>query len=527
MKKLLLWCLLAGAVLPAARAQVYDVIIRGGRLLDGSRAPWRYADVAINGDRIAAVGRLPAGSTARTEIDAAGLYVAPGYIDPHSHAAEAMIRPADGGARALIKQGITTVFINPDGGGPSDLGPQLKLLRDARPGINVAPMVGHNSVRLAVLARESRDPTPAELERMKELVRAAMEAGAWGLTDGLFYVPAVYSKTEQIIALAKVAAEYGGLYTAHVRDDADYNIGAVAAVDEVIRVAREAKLPGIVTHIKTMGPRARGLSADMIRNIDAARAEGVEVWADQHPYLASQSSLAAYMIPGWAQEGGHGALVARLGDPQLRPRIRAEVVENFARRGSADDIQIALNEADRSLEGRRLGAIARERGIDPVDLAIDLIQKSKGRFQVVSFTINEADSDAFMRQPWTMTDTDGGAPAFGVGMPHPRTYGAFPHKIRRAVLERKTITLEHAIHAGTGLTATVHRLKDRGFVREGAFADLMVFDLAKVRDTATYEKPHAYAEGMVHVFVNGQPVIRSGEFTDARPGRILLRNENR
>lgn len=517
-----LLALTAAALVQPARAQSYDVVIRGGRLLDGSRAPWHYADVAIKDGKIVAVGRIAANARATSVIDAKGLYVAPGYIDPHSHAGEVLIRAAEGHARALLAQGITTVFINPDGGGPSDLEPQLKLLREAKPAVNVAPMIGHNSVRLAVMARDARDPTPEELERMKQLVRAAMHAGAWGLTDGLFYVPSTYSKTEEIIALAKVAAEFGGLYTAHVRDDADYNIGAVGAVDEVIRVAREAKIVGIVTHIKTMGPRALGLSKDMIAHIEAARAEGVEVWADQHPYLASQSSFSAYMIPDWALAGGEGALKARLENPDTAAQVRRGVAENIARRGSLDLIQIAMYEADRSLEGKRVGAIARDRVMDPVDLALDLIKKSTGRFQVVSFTMNQEDSEAFMRQPWTMTDTDGGGVTFGVGTPHPRSYGAFPRKIREAVMERRLLTLEQAIHAGTGLTASVHGLSDRGMIREGARADVVVFDPAKIRDVATFDHPHAYAEGMVHVLVNGVFAVRDGKFTDARPGQILL-----
>lgn len=506
-----------------ARAQTYDVLVRGGRLLDGSGAPWRYADVGITGDRIVAVGRISAKATAKTVIEAKGVYVAPGYIDPHSHAGEVLTRAEEGHARALVAQGITSVFINPDGGGPSDLLPQLKLIRDAKPAVNVAPMIGHNSVRLAVMARDARDPTAEELTRMQDLVRAAMQAGAWGLTDGLFYVPATYSKTEEIIALAKVAAEFGGIYTAHVRDDADYNIGAVGAVDEVIRVAREAKLVGIVTHIKTMGPRGLGLSKQMIQHIDAARAEGIEIWADQHPYLASQSSFSAYMIPDWALAGGEGALQGRLANPETAAQIRAGVAENIARRGSLDDIQIANYEADRSLEGKRVGAIARERVMDPIDCALDLIKKARGRFQVVSFTMNQSDSEAFMRQPWTMTDTDGGGVTFGVGTPHPRSYGAFARKMREAVMEKRLLTLEQAIHAGTGLTAFVHGLQDRGFVREGARADVVVFNPAKVRDVATFEKPHAYAEGMTHVMVNGEFVLRDGKFTDARPGQLLLR----
>jgi N-acyl-D-amino-acid deacylase len=371
------------------------------------------------------------------------------------------------------------------------------------------------------MAYEERDPKSEEMEKMRQVIRAGMQAGAWGMSDGLFYQPANHSKTEEVIDLAKIVAQYRGFYTAHVRDDADYNVGAVGAVDEVIRIAREAELPGIVTHIKTMGPRAKGLSAEMIKHIDVARVQGLEIWADQHPYLASQSSLMAYLVPEWAQSGGNAAIIKRLGDGEVISGIE----QNLVRRGGAHLIQIASYPTNPKLEGKRLSDIAKERGLDATETAIALFKESGGRIGVVSFTINESDSDAFMQQPWTMTDTDGGAPVFGQGVPHPRTYGAFPQKIRRDVIERKVITLEHAIHAGTGLTAGVHGLRDRGVIREGAFADIQVFDLANVRDTATYEKPHSYATGMVYVMVNGRLAIDRGEFTDMRAGQILLRDD--
>jgi len=521
MKRIFPLLLVLGGMVSLGRAETFDVLIRGGKLLDGTGSPWRYADVGINGNRITAVGVIPADVTAKKNVDATGCYVSPGYIDPHSHASEALVEDSRAGVRALIAQGITTAVINPDGGGPPDLVPQLKLITKSRPGVNVVPMIGHNIARVTAMGYDERDPGPAEMATMEKVVRDGMIAGAWGLSDGLFYAPANHSKTEEVIECAKVAAEFHGYYTAHVRDDADYNVGAVGAVDEVIRIAREAKLPGVVTHIKTMGPRAKGLGAEMIKHIEAARMEGLEIWADEHPYLASQSSLVAYLVPEWAQNGGNVAIIKRLGDGEVVHGIE----ENLIRRGGAELIQIASYPTNPKLEGKRLSAIAKERGIDATEAAIALFKESGGRVGVVSFTMNEVDSDAFMKQPWTMTDTDGGAPVFGVGVPHPRTYGAFPQKIRRDVIERKIITLEQAIHAGTGLTAGMHGLKDRGVIREGAFADVLVFDLDKVKDTATYEKPHSYAEGMNYVFVNGVAAIDAGKFLDARAGQILLRDD--
>lgn len=523
MKKLLFLAL--GCLAAAASAQTYDVLIRGGKVFDGTGAPWRYADIAVKGDRIVAVGFIAAEATATSVVDATGLYVSPGFIDPHSHASNALAVKDQAGVRALIAQGITTAFVNPDGGGAIDIPAQASSITAAGPGVNVVPQIGHNSVRAAVMAYEDRAPTDAELERMKTLVRDAMEAGSFGFSSGPFYAPGMYSKTEEIIELAKVAARYGGFYSSHIRDDSDYTIGVVAAVDEVIRIAREAKLPGIVTHIKTAGPRVRGFSGEIIKHIEAARAEGVEIWADQYPYEASQSSLAAYLIPSWAQEGGNAAMRARLNDPSVRDRLRQGIQENFDRRGGARTLQIGSFGPDRSLEGRRLDAIAEERGVSPVDLVISLLNESPQGVGMVSFTVNEVDIDAFMRQPWTMTGSDGGAPVFGQGVPHPRAYGTYPRKIKTYALEKKVLTLEQTIYTGTGLPAVVLGVKDRGFIREGAFADLLVFDVNKVRDTATYRQPHGYAEGMVDVLVNGQFAIKDGAFLDARAGKVLRRNQ--
>ncbi|MBL9211213.1 MAG: amidohydrolase family protein [Opitutaceae bacterium] len=500
--------------------QTYDVLIRNGRVIDGSNSPWRQADVGIRGDRIVAVGRLPA-ATAREVIDAAGRYVVPGFIDAHSHASPALTQSRTAPAEALLRQGITAVLINPDGGGPTDLGAQRRALEAAQPGVNVVQMIGHNAVRQAVLGSADRDPTPEELERMRALVRRGFEEGAFGLSAGPFYTPGAFSKTAEHVALARVAAEFDGFYTSHIRDEADYNVGVVAAVEEVIHVAREARLPGIVTHIKVLGPRVWGLSAEIIRRIDAARAAGVEVFADQYPYEASSTGLTAALVPPWALEGGVGKLQARLANPEMRARIRREMIDNLARRAGAANIMIRSHRADPSLEGRRLDAIARERLVEPVDAALALI--GAGGASIVSFNMDERDLKAFMAQPWTMTSSDGELVALGEGVPHPRSYGPYPRKLRRYVLEEKVLPLEQAIHSMTGLPAAVFRVQDRGAIRPGAFADVVVFDLATIRDRATYEQPHQYAEGVSHVFVNGRAALASGNLTPVRAGRVLVR----
>ncbi len=513
--------LIAGILLmvPAMAAE-FDVLIRGGRLLDGSGTPWVYADLGIKGDRIAALGRLQ-GASAKTVIEAAGLYVSPGFIDGHSHAGPALAGEKLAGAEALLAQGITTVFVNPDGGGPTDLAVQRAMIERQRPGVNVAQLIGHNSVRIDALGNADRAPSDEEQAQMNGIVRRAMQAGAFGLSAGPFYTPGNFSKTEEHIALARVAAEFDGFYTSHIRDESDYNVGLVAAVDELIRVAREARLPGIVTHIKALGPRVWGLSTQVIRNIDAARAEGVEIFADQYPYEAGSTGLTAAIVPAWAREGGDGALRARLANAETRAQIRTEMLENIERRAGAAKIMISRHRADPALEGRRLDEIARAQVLEPVDAAIGIIRA--GGASIVTFVMGEEDIRRFMVQPWTMTCSDGDLVELGDGVPHPRAFGAFPRKLRRYVVEEKVLTLERAIHSMTGMPATVFRLPERGVLRVGAMADVAVFDLAAVRDVATYEDPHHHSEGMKVIIVNGRVALEGGKVTGERAGRVLVK----
>jgi N-acyl-D-amino-acid deacylase len=511
------------AFLAGSRAENYDVLIRGGRLLDGTGMPWRYADLAIKADRIVEVGAIPATATAKEVVDARGLFVAPGFIDGHSHAIPALEKQALAGLAPLLAQGVTTVFINPDGRGPADLGPQLVAIRQAGPGVNVAPMIGHNAVRTAVLGLENRAPNQAELERMRALVKAAMQDGAFAFSSGPFYTPGNFSKTDELVALARVAAEWGGFYTSHIRDEGDYGIGLVAAVDEVITVAREAKLPSVVTHIKALGPHVWGLSAEVIKHIDAARAAGVEVWADQYPYEASSTGLGAALLQPWAQEGGAGALRARLANPEQRAKIRAEMAANLERRAGPGAIMFCRFPPDPSIEGQRLNTLALERRVEPVDLAISLLQQ--GSPSIISFNMQDDDITAFMRQPWTMTCSDGDVVEFGEGSPHPRSYGTYPRKLRIFALDRGVMSLERAIQSMTGMPAAVFHVRDRGELRVGAFADIAIFDPAKLRETSTYQQPHALAEGMVRVYVNGRAALIDGKATALRAGRVLSRRD--
>jgi N-acyl-D-aspartate/D-glutamate deacylase len=506
-----------------AQEQSYDVLIKNGHLLDGSSNPWYQADVALKENRIAALGELSE-AKADTVIDASGLYVAPGFIDVHSHAAPGLTEPSLSHARPLLAQGITTVVVNPDGGGAVNLSRQRDSLLADGLGVNVAQLVPHGTIRDSVLGMADRAPTSEELKRMKALVRQGMEAGAFGLSSGPFYAPGSYAETEELIALSKVAAEYGGVYQSHIRDESNYTIGVVAAVDEVIRIAQEAGLPGIVTHIKALGPPVWGYSAAIERRIERARERDIEVFADQYPYDASATSLEAALVPRWAQVGGRDSLLKRMSDPAVRPRLTRAMEKNLKRRGGPARIQFRRYESDPSIEGKTLAEVAGARSADPVETAVTLIEE--GEPGIVSYNMTAEDVHRFMRQPWTMTSSDGGLVPMGEGVPHPRNYGAFPRKISKFALGEDVIELGFAIRTMTKLSAAVFQMDGRGMLHEGAFADVIVFDPDRLRDEATFQKPHQLSKGMVHVLVNGQFAIRDGEFTGQLGGRGLSHHKS-
>jgi len=510
----------SAASLPAQAPRTFDVLIRHGRVLDGSGNPWVRTDIGIRGDRIVAMGDL-SDATATTIIAADSFYVAPGFIDTHSHAGDGLARPALSDAKQLLAQGLTTILANPDGGGPVDLAAQRAVFEKNGVGVNVFQMIGHGSVRGAVLGMADRAPTADELKKMEALVQKGFDDGAVGLSSGPFYAPGSYSKTDELVDLARIAAKYHAPYQSHIRDESDYTVGLLAAVEEVITVARDAHTRGVVTHIKALGPDVWGFSAAVVQRIDRARTEGVEVFADQYPYDASSTSLAAALVPRWAQAGGTQAFRARIADAAQRAKIIPEMRDNLARRGGAARIQVASYGPDRTLDGKTLAQIAAARNADAVETALALLEK--GDVSIVSFNMLDEDINRLMQQPWTMTSSDGALIAFGNGMPHPRGNGAFSRKIRKYVVEDHVVDLPAAIRSMTSLPATVFNLPDRGVLRPGAFADVVVFDLAKVYDRATYENPHQMSEGMVNVLVNGKFAVRDGKFTNAHDGRVLRR----
>lgn len=501
-----------GARVARQAPESFDLLIRNGRVLDGSGNPWMREDLGIRGDRIVARGRLTDGTAVRT-IDAQGLVVAPGFIDVHSHASGSLARETLRDAAGLLAQGVTTVVLNPDGGGPVDVASQAQRLESGGIGVNAALLIGHGSVRRAVMGDARRAPTADEMTQMVALVEAAVQAGVFGLSSGLFYEPGRHAAIEEVITLARAA---GGVYASHIRDEGSYDTGVVASVREVIRVAEDAGVRGIVTHIKALGPDSWGLSKTIIADINAARARGVDVWADQYPYEASSTSLGAAVLPG---PSGPEVIKARMAEPYSKDELVKEVTENIRRRGGPASIVIASGRGAPGLAGRHLAQIAETRGVSPAEVAIDILLG--GGASIVSFNMSESDIAAFMQQPWTMTSSDGDLSVPGPSRPHPRGHGAFARKLSVYVRERGVVSLEDAVRAATSLPARVFGFADRGDLRPGTFADVIVFDPAEVRDRATYDDPHQHATGMRWVLVNGRVVVEDGAPTGALTGRVI------
>lgn len=516
--------ILISLIFLAGAQSEYDLLITGGKVLDGSGNPWFKTDIAIKDDRIVAMGRLDH-SRAERIIDATGLYVTPGFIDTHSHAASGLKQEELSAGRPLVAQGITTVVVNPDGGGSIDLAGQREELLRYGLGVNVAQMVPHGTIRREVIGMDDRAPTPEELEEMKEIAKTGMEAGAVGMSTGLFYAPASYSETDEIIAIAEVVSRYNGIHQSHIRDESDYSIGVYNAVREIIQISEASGIVGIVSHIKALGPNVWGESERIVELINSARDDdGLEIFADQYPYEASATGLMAALVPRWATAGGRSAFLERLKDRDDRDRIIDEMEENLARRGGADRIVMRHVRFDPGLEGISLEEIAGNRGKRPVEAALELLER--GAPGIVSFNMNSDDVEYFMSQPWTITASDGAFVAKGDGVPHPRNYGSFPRRINEYVFERGVTDLPFAIRSMTSLPATIYRLPDRGLLKPGMKADIAIFDPETIRDLATFTDPHQLSEGMIYLIVNGGLAIDGGELTNALYGTILDRKDS-
>ena len=508
-----------------------DMVIRGGRVLDGTGNPWFLADVGIKGDAIAAVAPHLDTTGARV-IDAQGMVVSPGFIDVHSHS-----EPREGGQDAIgnsaaennIRQGVTTVFASPDGGGPVQVGDYLTKVAAARPVINVGAFIGHGSVRGAVVGQADRPATTAEMVRMKDLVRTGMREGAFGLSTGLFYVPGSYAPLQEVIDLAAVAGEFGGFHQSHMRDEAGK---VMDSVRDTIAIGEQGHLPTQVTHHKIIGKAYWGRSVDTLRLIDEARARGVDATIDQYPYTASSTSIQGGLLPPWVQEGGREKMLERLRDESsLRRTLNtiASSIENERGGGDPANIVLAACPYDPSLAGKSLAQVLRDRKRpatpdQAADLVIEIVQK--GGCSAVYHAISEDDLVRIMKHPATMIASDAapGIPTFGKDVPHPRAYGTFARVLGVYVREKHVLTLEDAVRKMTSFPAQRMGLEDRGLLRPSLKADVVVFNPATIIDKATFEKPHQYAEGVSTVIVNGRVTLSDGRGTGERAGRALRRH---
>ncbi|HEX9582411.1 MAG TPA: D-aminoacylase [Gemmatimonadales bacterium] len=504
-----------------AQTARYDLILKNGRVVDGTGSPWYRADVAIRGEVIARIAPSITEPATRV-IDVEGRVIAPGFIDIHTHARRGIFQHPT--ADNYVRQGVTTLIEGPDGGSAVPLAPFLARLDSLPKSVNIASFIGQGSVRSAVMGEVDRPATPLEIDRMKSLVEQGMREGAFGLSSGLFYVPGNFTPTEEVIELARVAGRLGGIYISHMRDEAS---AVVESVLETIRIGEEGGLPTQVTHHKVVGPGYWGRSVETLRAIDVARARGVDATMDQYPYTASSTSIQAALLPAWAQEGGREALMNRLKDPATRARIKAESARIIRlERGGGDpkNVVIARCEWDATLSGKSLADVARLRGLEPTiengaEVALWIVEQ--GGCQGVFHAINEQDLVRILRHPATMVGSDGEIPTFGRGSPHPRSYGTFARVLAVYVREQGVLTLEEAVRKMSSFPAQRLGLADRGVLRPGLQADIAIFDPARVRDAATFERPHQYAEGFSHVVVSGQVVFEGGAMTAARPGRVL------
>jgi len=541
---------LAGTAPLAAQDDVYDLVIRNGRIIDGTGSPWYAADLGIRGGRIAEIGRLD-GAAARETVDAAGLVVAPGFIDMLGQSEQTiLVNPS---LPSKIFQGITTEITGEgESVGPLDdsmiaadraswdhyqltpdwrtLGGYFTRLEKQGMGINMASFVGATSVRRMVLGDADVQPTPAQLEQMKGLVRDAMREGAVGVSTSLEYPPAPYAHTDELIALASAAAEFGGSYATHMRSE---GVDIDAALDETIRIGREAKLPVEIWHLKVAGKPSWGRMGRVVAKIDSARKAGVDIAADTYAYQAWFNSMSAF-IPPWAHDGGDAKLIERLKDPATRQRIRRQMLDP---KGGWDNewqeitgpssviIGAVQNPALERYLGKTLAQVAADRHSDPMDALFDLLIEDRAFTSVAVFGMSEPDIVLALKQPWVSinNDSQGTAPdgLLGNEHPHPRAYGTFPRILRKYVREEHVLTLEDAVRKFSSLPAQRLRLNDRGVLKAGMWADVVVFDPATVRDRATFAQPNQLSEGMRWVLVNGIPVIADGKATGKLPGRVL------
>jgi N-acyl-D-amino-acid deacylase len=497
----------------------FDLIIRDGKIIDGTGNSWFYGDVGIQAGKIAAIGKL-SGEFAIKTISAKGLIVAPGFIDVHTHIEGNDLRVPT--ADNFIYDGVTSVVTGNCGGSNIYIDTYFRKLDSVKTSINIATLIGHNSVRREVMRESNRTPTADEQKRMEELVEKAMQGGAVGLSTGLIYVPGTYSKTEEVIGLAKAASKYNGVYASHIRDEGD---NVLDAIEEAVNIGRQANMPVEISHFKVTYKPNWGRSVQTLGKVMKAREEGIDVTIDQYPYIASSTSLNT-RVPSWALAGGRDSILVRFKDPATRKKIKAEMAAELKHMGFKDYTYalVARYGADTTFNGKNISAINQLMGRKkkPLEEAETILQMiEKGGAQMIYFSMNEDDLRRFLKYPFNMIASDAGIARFGSGVPHPRGYGSNARVLGTYVRDAKVINLEEAIRRMTSLPAQHFKLNDRGLLHVGMAADIVVFDAATVKDKATFEKPHAYSEGFKYVIVNGELVIDDSKHTGKRSGQIL------
>jgi len=502
-----------------AFAQQYDVLIVNGKIIDGTGNSWFYSDVAIKDGKIAYVGKTN-NVTAAKVINAKGLIIAPGFIDVHAHIEGGVFENPSAGN--YIYDGVTTVVTGNCGGSAEDLKNFFWRLDSMKTSINVASLVGHNTVRRLAMGLDNRLATPDEQKKMEELVSQAMKDGAVGLSTGLIYLPGMYSNTEEVIGLAKTAASYNGIYASHIRNEEN---GVKDAINEAINIGKQANIPVQISHFKVSGPANWGRSKETLPMIDAARKEGYDVTIDQYPYAASSTNL-GIRLPDWVMAGGSDSMKKRINDPSMHKRIIKEMLEMQAKYKykNYSYAYVAYHNADTTYNGKNISEINKLKGRKPkmkfeAETILDMMVA--GGAQMVYHSMNEDDVRYFIKYPFNMIGADGGVVVYGRGMPHPRAYGTNARVLAKYVRDEKLVSLEEMIRRMTSLAAQKFQLKDRGLIKEGMAADIVIFDLDEVTDKATFEQPHQFSAGFHYVLVNGQLVIENGKQTGTRSGMTL------
>ncbi len=500
-----------------ARADSVDILVKGGTVYDGSGSPARVTDIGIRGDRIVFIGdaakaQLKAGKV----IDARGLIVAPGFIDPHTHSMEGVDRFNDERRKNIpaLMQGVTTVTNSPDGRGPWDVARIQRETETKGLGTNTFAMVGFGTLRSLVLGASSAPASTAQVDSMRTLIDKAMREGAYGVGGGLFYAPQSYATTEEVIAVISAAKPYGGVYDSHHRDESSYTVGLMNSVREAIRIGRESGLITNIGHVKALGVDVWGYADSVLRLMREERATGHMVVADQYPWTASGTGLSAALLPRWSQAGGRDSLQARIADPATREKILVAMRENLRRRGG-DSTLLLINGGANATPyiGKYLKQVAADMKLPPSETALELIRQGID-MGVASFNMTEADIETFMKDPFVMTSSDGSGG-------HPRLYGTYPRKIRRYVLDKPVITMERMVQSASAQVADVYGIAERGWLRTGYYADVIVFDPKTIRDEATYVEPTRLGVGMRWVFVNGKAAVADGAPTGVMAGKGL------